>query len=1554
MKLLKRITALALSAAMVLSMSVSALATEGNTPAEGTEPPAESSCLEGCTEDAHIEGCPLFEESKDEVVCANLEGCSDESHNADCPLYEEPKVEPIVCKGEADIDCLAETHIEGCNLFVGEEPVVECDGTLDCKATENHLENCQFVLSQQPVVTDGEDSESVEMNYFWSNGGGKPYKENEPVLIVGNKHSFYLCTSTDINTRGTVVNDFTGLTFLLNDDEISPNNNAEGNPNIIVSPTETGELNLVAKKDNEVIASITCTVEAPTTNGYSLHYTIGNNNWKYSTESVTANNVAAGTSVEIGLSYNSNQEIELVDTDGKPLFTITYLDGTEIKHLSNVTLVGNGGNKYAKFTIPTSLIGKTLTFAPTIDGAQNLTVTINVEEPAYTLKMKDTNGNWTSVGDKIQMEVGKPVTLGLWDKNDNKINLVTGNDSEKNFRAHGDGAQIKFLGDGTVQLFVVADGKVRLEYGLKNDKKYEWPDIVELTDENNVFQWYVNGEPSGMTHTVTSSDPVPVTLKKGNNTIVLNNNNCRVQSGNYNISFANDGFNLSAKSGNVNVRYYYATNANGTPDTSVYLEFVLKNTNAGPYFVHQTTTESLDEYTFTALATQNPELGTLTVYLNGGSTGTVDPNELDMRNFSVYDENSNDITNTQKIIKLERESEDSNQVIIKAISNGTVILKYADDGYDEDRDGVNETRYAQMKITIDLADESYALYDDNGKPLVLERGTAYGDTIPAEHIIVVKKLVNGAAKETVEIESITSDTCVDQNGFASPDEAAQSLYVAKNNEGKWAVYTANYKAGEYHLPITVELTDGFEVSFTLKYTVATGDSSEMHFYVGTDKPFHTIQEALNAAMANDSASMRYIHIDEGTYTADSSNNLIDGTETDENKRDGVLELHLDNDDGYTNFSITGEGKVTIKGYLVYDPLEGRLPVVLNNITFEHPDYTANSTPNDNKPAIKVIHDSHNDRDALTLQNVTIRGYGIGMSGNPFALNTRNVVIQNCNIGLQLGVTNNNADDAPQQIVYRDGSNYVLNSFTFRNNNTAIQIQPAAEGKLKLRDNLFIDNGKNIDKADDTIGNPVYYNAAFNTYNHTGLDYNVAEVGIDSKFNGTFGNGGADADFYSPFYKTSATARTTDSKPQVYISPEQMKGLLIDAKEANTDIDTSNFAGKEVSVSIATVSDNGTDTTASEYATWTFNANETLASQTFNPLIEYTLEETVPSDVTAYQPVHFEHHNALPGKATVTINKDSVVGSLDTSKPLYLYKVIDGQLEKMDDAVTYYGTAFTFTRDTCSDYIITDTEIKDEVTPPSEGGEENEEQGGNQGGSDDNVQNGSSSTPSYDSSEENSSSSNTNDFISAGEVEDKLDSSKSDKVTMSVVTRDKVAQKAFEELAETDKTLVLKGNGYSWTINGADLNGKLSAAYFKTGVSEDSPYKAKVKKLAAESDYQIIYTEHHGKLPGKFTLTLKVNKELQNDLLYLYYFNPQTGKAEPITSGLKADSKGNVTIVFNDHLSTYFLTNKALTSVSEIDSGKENPSTGAASFAEAAAALALCSLTCGAVLSKKKA
>lgn len=115
---------------------------------------------------------------------------------------------------------------------------------------------------------------------------------------------------------------------------------------------------------------------------------------------------------------------------------------------------------------------------------------------------------------------------------------------------------------------------------------------------------------------------------------------------------------------------------------------------------------------------------------------------------------------------------------------------------------------------------------------------------------------------------------------------------------------------------------------------------------------------------------------------------------------------------------------------------------------------------------------------------------------------------------------------------------------------------------------------------------------------------------------------------------------------------------------------------------------------------------------------------------------------------------------------------------------------------------------------------------------------------------------------------------------------------------------------SWTFNGKLINKNVES--IDLTIKFTSPIQKEIKKIS--EDGMIISFSHHGDLPGKTTIKVKVDSTwLQGknkDKLNLYYYNPEAKKLEAIAKDLKVDSEGYVQFEL-EHCSDYVLSDKAL-------------------------------------------
>ncbi len=1504
MKRMKRLTALVLSAAMVLSMSVSAFA-EGETPVCGE--------LEGCSETAHHVDCALY--SEEEINSISNESYTwtvDGKKSASAIVYQDDGSKRIALEGHTFPDDVSNK----CSFDITEGLGVEKDNNdniirvvaaADCEVgiytmTYTPEEGTSYTLSVEVKSPSAEiyfvnnDYENINL---LSDGGKKltvePGDEFKfQVRINDNKRKF--------GTDGTLTHDGDGkITLSMEDD------NTLVVVNALTDTTEPITFTYTPKNGN-VSYSFTLTIATP--------------------EPVVSWKTDSGAA--IGDSYTIYKDATA--------YVAMYLDGTKISDTSATAASSNESIMSSKVMTDSGFIRITANAV----GDTALTYTFNgksyelpikvIAVPTLYLQVNTDGDTWETIDaeNPISLSVGgEAKKLRLLDADEQVIALTA-----ENFRANGN-VNLTYISGEYVTVSASGEADNAALVYVTDAGQIKWQNIFTVVGD--IYQWMVNGEVVDGTYDATENNSFTLSLKLGNEPVTLNRDDVIVQSDDYRIEYNEDGsLTFTALSYNNSIRYTWDSS-----DSNSYTEFQCKNMNASGHF-ESSNDGHLSTYTFNVLADNDPEQyepGRLDLMLRGANTSKIDMSKLSVYKL-VNGEEGQPLGLDNDIIEVfDRENHAdgiTNWIAIFAKGNGSVRVKL------ETLTG----KYASIDITVNTG-ESYVLCDADGDPLELEQGKSYEALNTTNYALKIRVSNEGQLGAEKKITNIELVECHETKGAATDEEALNCLNVGQvNNE--WSIITKNATVGEYEMTIKVTV-EGLDdaLTFTVKYNVVRADSSSTYFYA---EDYDNLQELLDAA-AKATSSMRYIVLESGTYERED----IDGEDG-----DGILDLiikYSDNStDGkaenyHTHFGIKGEGNVVIKGSLNYENQTGWNPVVIENVTFEAPN--ANSGT-----AITATIVDDNDRDPIILQNVVIDGYNVGIDGAPHPDRSEGITIQNCYTGIAL------------KGLQRDGSVYVYNNIDFVNNNTAIDLT-GASGKFKMRDCNFSSNKENAIYIKNNSTCSV--NAAFNTY--ASNDYNNLASAFDMK----------EEDFFSPYFRPTTTYATRSTAKTAYIdSTELNAGLVIDAAEANTNINTDNFAGNAVIVSIATVNDNGTNTTSSEYATWNFPASEELKSSIFNPLIEYELESNSQSvvesydEITSYQPVSFMHIGDLPSTATVNLKATKTVTDTDGDGKLYLYKVVDGKLQmqyevdengnQVPQKVEVGNTTYIFTRDHCSDYIITDTFIEEEdedgndgdqggsgdnTQGGNQGGTGDNTQGGNQGGTDDNTQNsGSVTSPSYDSS--NNDDADSNNYIPVSEVKNKLNSTSKDTVTLNVESRDQLSAKVFEELAKhPEKTLVLKGDGYTLSIKGEDVVHKLSSSIFDADIRSSSPNRTKIRKLTGyDANIQYIHSDFHGMLPGEMTLRIKVDDSLKGKILNAYHYDEKLDALELVASGLKADAKGYAEFSI-DHFSTYILTDSKLNVESSVSADKTNPSTGADDVAALAAAMAVVSVMGAAALNRKR-
>lgn len=113
--------------------------------------------------------------------------------------------------------------------------------------------------------------------------------------------------------------------------------------------------------------------------------------------------------------------------------------------------------------------------------------------------------------------------------------------------------------------------------------------------------------------------------------------------------------------------------------------------------------------------------------------------------------------------------------------------------------------------------------------------------------------------------------------------------------------------------------------------------------------------------------------------------------------------------------------------------------------------------------------------------------------------------------------------------------------------------------------------------------------------------------------------------------------------------------------------------------------------------------------------------------------------------------------------------------------------------------------------------------------------------------------------------------------------------------------------YSWLFNGKDVT---APADFDMGVTFSGGDNSSVKALANGASLVYLNFAHHGALPGKATVSVRVSDTFKDgQTLYFYYYDPEKKSAELMAQGVKVvNGYADLTIT---HCSSYFLSAKAV-------------------------------------------
>lgn len=143
------------------------------------------------------------------------------------------------------------------------------------------------------------------------------------------------------------------------------------------------------------------------------------------------------------------------------------------------------------------------------------------------------------------------------------------------------------------------------------------------------------------------------------------------------------------------------------------------------------------------------------------------------------------------------------------------------------------------------------------------------------------------------------------------------------------------------------------------------------------------------------------------------------------------------------------------------------------------------------------------------------------------------------------------------------------------------------------------------------------------------------------------------------------------------------------------------------------------------------------------------------------------------------------------------------------------------------------------------------------------------------------------------------------VTVDLTEQATIEQSVFQEAAQQQTVLELKGKDYSWTFDGKELT-EDSAPLDATIHLDEQVTESDRQQIAAaaETEDVVPFTfAHHGKLPGTAQISLQLEADYAGQLVGVYYLN-DSGEAVLQDSATVSDT--GVLTFSTDHCSLWFI------------------------------------------------
>lgn len=555
-----------------------------------------------------------------------------------------------------------------------------------------------------------------------------------------------------------------------------------------------------------------------------------------------------------------------------------------------------------------------------------------------------------------------------------------------------------------------------------------------------------------------------------------------------------------------------------------------------------------------------------------------------------------------------------------------------------------------------------------------------------------------------------------------------------------------------------------------------------------------------------------------------------------------------------------------------------------------------------------------------VSDCVLRNNTHGIETNLVAPNVRNTLFEKNDVAVYIGEKTNQVpnikncsfvDNRTDLETYRQYEiSFQQNFFGVTNEEKEIVPKTAPEGSPKGTPNGIPDIA-----GDSMCTGKVYYVPYYTSIDKDTLATTIA---------------GAKVEEVAKFAARAAGGTTKYTLPvDLTANPaSQMKSYIFEQIAKTPDNDN------DVIVEIPVTSVDGT-------VNWQFN-NEHLAKEGFDFTKDITniavsdklstdaanVVENKKGDAKVYQEINFAHEGKLPGKARVTV--DGAFKEIGEDETLYLYHIVGDKLVLEKDAdVEFYVDEekkvnyYTATVDHCSEYIISTNIVLEEE---NQGGNNGGATGGSTGGATGGSTGGFTGVfrpieteaiaqitePSETGTTTVVKSLSANDFVSAQDVETKLESSVTGSISFDVTDKKTVSANAFKVLTDyAGSTLTLEGNGYSWTFAASDITdaNAINGTALNTTISLESPNAQVIKNAAGGAKITNVYFAYHGNLPGKATVKIDVGKQESGKVKYVYYFDPNRTMFEYI-SELVVTNDGHAVFDIR-HCSDYILSDTKL-------------------------------------------